>query len=113
MSSCIYLPQTINSLLVCSDLFDLVEQLHKVNLTLGTFDMDSLYVRNIDGSNNIVWPWIQAHWDFLILSNKSFCTSNKLRSYPDDRDDYRNWEFVINRYKHFNELPGEVKVGQS
>ncbi|KAF2929389.1 hypothetical protein DAI22_05g053700 [Oryza sativa Japonica Group] len=35
---------------MAADLFDLVEQLHKVKLTLGNLDMDSIYVKNLDGS---------------------------------------------------------------
>ncbi|BAS92510.1 Os05g0175033 [Oryza sativa Japonica Group] len=111
------------------DLFDLVEQLHKVKLTLGNLDMDSIYVKNLDGSIKLLVlltevkllePGIQAMQDqnhvsefinfcaerhsvamdpitlgFSYFIKQEFCTSDKLRSYPDDWDDYRKGEFLM------------------
>uniref|UniRef100_A0A0E0HA82 KEN domain-containing protein n=1 Tax=Oryza nivara TaxID=4536 RepID=A0A0E0HA82_ORYNI len=87
-----------------ADLFDLVEQLHNVKLTLGNLDMDSIYVKNLDGSikllvllteerHSVAMDPITLGFSYFI--KQEFCTSDKLRSYPDDWDDYRKGEFLM------------------
>nr|AAU44288.1 hypothetical protein [Oryza sativa Japonica Group] len=97
-------PSTREGELAGIDLFDLVEQLHKVKLTLGNLDMDSIYVKNLDGSikllvllteerHSVAMDPITLGFSYFI--KQEFCTSDKLRSYPDDWDDYRKGEFLM------------------